>query len=189
MREPERDDVSSVSPLGEEDAAAQRSLAVMPAASNAPEALYVGTAAVVPPLPSRDRVTRRLAARIYETCPWLQPADAYGVVRLAHLHRIITTLCLGLHRRGVMKKDGTPKKALGELAKLSAEARNLEYSLGLSFTSRVDAGLAVAQTQAVLISVAGGTPKRLEELSDPELALSIAHLRRLRDSGSGNVTQ
>ena len=190
MNEDEREEASaglSSLPL----ALAPVELVQTPASDGERTALPIRASGLVPLLPSKDRSTRRLAGRLFETCSWLAASDAYAVVRYAHLHRMCSRLAERLHAKGYWNKDGSVRKALGELVKLAAEMRSLESTLGLSPEARASLGVSAAVIGSLISVGAGGAqPVPLQELVDDDLSVYIQELRALAeaDLATGNVT-
>ena len=110
-------------------------------------------------IPSRNATARRHVIALYREATWLTGADLPAAVRWATLTVKFGRLAEALDRLpdgGVVKADGDPRKALGELRALSGEITKLEAALGITAAARAALGVNVARMGDLAELMAGG---------------------------------
>lgn len=105
-------------------------------------------------VPSRNESVRRLVAQLYRDNAHLSRGDLWATTRYA-------TLCWKFRRLaelmdqmgeygGFLRKDGEPRKVLGELRQLSDSITRLEESLALTVRSQIATKVNVLKGQTDL---------------------------------------
>ena len=109
-------------------------------------------------IPSRNAVVRRNVVALFRECSWLMRADVPASVRWGVLGEKFRKLAAHLDRLpdgGVVRANGDPRKALGELRALSAEVTRLEASLGITASARASLGVDLSRMKDLGALVAG----------------------------------
>jgi len=124
-------------------------------------------------IPSKNVNARNLTAAIYEANPHLGRGDLWAVVRYSELcwkFRRLAEYMERLPESGVVRQDGEPRKLLGELRATGDVLLRHEAALGITSVARAGLGLDVALMRQ-FISVDGGPPKELPDMTDRELGI------------------
>jgi len=107
-------------------------------------------------IPSRNSRVRRLVVALYFEASWLAGADLPAAVRWATLSEKFRRLAQhldNLPEGGVVKVDGDPRKALGELRALSGEITRLENALGITAAPRAGLGVNLGRMEDLAVSM------------------------------------
>ena len=98
------------------------------------------------PIPHRNPTVRRRVREMVDVLGYeATTGDVYALTRWAHLYEKWRSIGERLDRDGDLKKDGDPKKLLGEWRALSDTLSRLEAALGITAAARASLGVDVGR--------------------------------------------
>ena len=98
---------------------------------------------------SENRRTSRLAMKVWDTLPWLQPTDEPAVRAWAQAEILVTELYACLLTEGVVGGEGRVTGLLAEWRRTQEFKLRLEWELGMTPASRASLGVDVARGRAL----------------------------------------
>jgi hypothetical protein len=98
---------------------------------------------------SENRRTSRLAAKVWDTLPWLVATDEPAVRAWAQAEILSTELYACLMNEGLVAADGRVSVLLGEWRRTKELQLRLERELGMTPASRASLGVDVARGHAL----------------------------------------
>jgi hypothetical protein len=98
---------------------------------------------------SANRRTSRLAAKVWDTLPWLKPTDEPSVRAWAQAEIMATELYACLIHEGLLNADGKVTGLLAEWRRTKELQLRLERELGMTPASRAALGVDVARGRAI----------------------------------------
>jgi hypothetical protein len=101
-----------------------------------------------PGLKLRDKKTERLARRVRQAMPWIQPSDAVAVRAFCELEVLAEQVYAVLRFGGVVNREGDARRLLNDYRKLRATQAVWVNAIGATPAAR--AALKTAETGAVL---------------------------------------